>query len=397
MNSLLFSSVTVGNVELAKEILKSDPNLDVNWSDSPGWAVLQRASKNGHEGIVAILLAHPDIDVNQRDKYGGATPFIVACRNGRTSCVRLLLQDSRVRVNQPNDSGYTALWQCGFLGHLDIVEWWIASGREMDLGKPEEERTNAMVGATTVREWHNEVDQEKKRKIVTLLTRFKKNPEETRSAVRSELGIVGEVAAPTAPELTKDEYLAFLNSLPTHPSLRYFAVQDGNVERAKRILRENFALDPNWRHPDSDSTALHHACQHSLEPLVSILLAHPGIDVNSKDRDGQTPFNSASANRSISCLRLLLKDLRVNLGEPDNSGGTPLNAVLCYSVVAFKWWIASGREVDLGNAIGKATGETTMSILLKRFENNPTQTRHEIRKELGINGQFFIGQHIAGI
>ena len=179
--------------------------------------------------------------------------------------------------------------------------------------------------------------------------------------------------------------------------------------KERREFLENFALDPNWHHPDSGSTALHHACQHSLELLVSILLAHPGIDVNSKNNQRQTPFNAACAHHStLLCLRLLLKDLRVNLGEPDNIGGTPLmNAVMYDNLVAIKWWIASGREMDTGepgnektDAVGLAKifqRETEMFTLLKRFKESSTQTRHEIRKELGINGQFFIGHRIAGI
>jgi len=53
-----------------------------------------------------------------------------------TSCVRLLLKDSRVNPNEPNNSGQTPLWFAAVNRHLDVIRWWIASGREMDLGKP---------------------------------------------------------------------------------------------------------------------------------------------------------------------------------------------------------------------------------------------------------------------
>ena len=64
-----------------------------------------------------------------------------------------------------------------------------------------------------------------------------------------------------------------------------------------------------------------------------------------------------------------------------------------------KWWIASGREMDLGtpgdvdktDAIGVAKnwGRTEVATLLERFKNDASKTRSEVRKELGINGQYF--------
>ena len=60
-----------------------------------------------------------------------------------------------------------------------------ASGREMDLGKPGDEYTDA-IGAAMV---------EGETEVVTLLERFKENPEETRHAMRVELGWYDELAA----------------------------------------------------------------------------------------------------------------------------------------------------------------------------------------------------------
>jgi len=85
--------------------------------------------------VIPLLLAHPDIDVNQKDQ-DGFTPFLYACRSGSTSCVREMLKDSRVKLNEPAIDGHTPLWWATYLGKLDAIKWWIASGREMDLGKP---------------------------------------------------------------------------------------------------------------------------------------------------------------------------------------------------------------------------------------------------------------------
>ena len=105
-----------------------------------------------------------------------------ACIKGSTSCARLLLKDRRALVNEPKDNGHTPLWRGASLGSLDVIKWWIASGREMDLGKPGDCSTDAIKEA---KRWGET-------EVVTLLERFKSDAGKTRSEVRKELGINGQ-------------------------------------------------------------------------------------------------------------------------------------------------------------------------------------------------------------
>ena len=131
-----------------------------------------------------LLLAHPDIDVNVKDIFG-RTPFFIACLDAQTSCVWEMLKDSRVKVNEPNSLGFTPLWAAAAYGHLDIIRWWIASGREVDLGKSVEWESD-VIGLAKVYD---------RTELVVLLERFKKDAAKTRHAVRVELGLVDELAA----------------------------------------------------------------------------------------------------------------------------------------------------------------------------------------------------------
>jgi len=184
----------------------------------------------------------------------------------------------------------------------------------------------------------------------------------------------------------------------------YSAVGGGKVEEVKEILRSNPNLKVNWKNDKaSDRTALIIACENGHDSVVSILLTHPDIDVNVKNGSGYTPFNTARNNSKISCVELLLHDSRVNPNEPNNSGETPLRNGAAAGQLAFiKLWIASGREMDLGkpgdaktvawtDAIGKAKqlGKTEVASLLERFKSDATKTRSEVRKELGINGEYY--------
>jgi len=186
MEKMFYLAAKVGHVEDVKEILRSNPTLNVNWRNEIhfGNTALNTACENDDVAIVSILLAHPAIDVDLKDVYGN-TPFNCACYQGNTSCARLLLKDSRVKVDEPSNGGYTPLFWAASNGHLDTIRWWIASGREMDLGKPGVYRTDAIGKAT----------ENGKTEVVALLERFKESPERTRYKVRLELGMVDEMAA----------------------------------------------------------------------------------------------------------------------------------------------------------------------------------------------------------
>ena len=159
-----------------KEMLRSNPALDINWRDvrENGCSALHQACESGHDSIVSILLAHPGIDVNAKDD-SGKTPFFTACDMGSTSCVRLLLQDQLVMIDEPDNDGGTSLRRAAYCGHYDVIKLWIASGREMDLGKPGDIYKTDVIGAAK---------KYRRTEVVTLLERFKENPEETRQAAR---------------------------------------------------------------------------------------------------------------------------------------------------------------------------------------------------------------------
>jgi len=136
---------------------------------------------NSRSAVIPLLLAHPDIDVNVKDR-SGYTPFSYAC-GGRPSCVREMLKDSRAKVNEPAKIGLTPLHRAARYGSLDVIKWWIASGREMDLGEPGDvDKTDAIGKAKIMGNTE----------VVTLLERFKSDAAKTRGEVRLELGINGQ-------------------------------------------------------------------------------------------------------------------------------------------------------------------------------------------------------------
>jgi len=208
----------------------------------------------------------------------------------------------------------------------------------------------------------------------------------------------------TPTPFTKQEYITFLDSLPTHPSALYFASKNGEAEEVTCILQGNPSININWLHDKvRGETALHTACRHGRESVVMVLLAHPDIDVNIRENDTcRTPFYLACLGGAVECVRELLNDGRVDVKRDDYLGRCPLaEASNLGEIDVVKEWMASGREMDLGepgsktDAIGAAKtveeGENgifrevkvELVALLENFEENQAAARRNVRIELG--------------
>jgi len=210
----MLAAVWNGDAKKVAELMKQDPGFDMNLDYGIGFTLLHYACIRARiSAVIPLLLAHPDIDVNLKNTYG-QTPFYLACC-GRISCVREMLKDSRVKVNEPTNDGETPLYWAAVNGYLDVIQWWIASGREMDLGKPGELVTDA-IGASK-RHGHAEV--------VTLLERFKENPGVTRHQVRLEIGWYDELAAKMfALVVFVSDGLLQIKDTPPSPAARFFSI-----------------------------------------------------------------------------------------------------------------------------------------------------------------------------
>jgi len=222
VEEILHVSSLEGRLEDVLSVLRDNPGLDVNWVDDTKRTPLHMASMKGHVKIAKVLLAHPNVNVNLLTT-GGCTPLTLGCMNGHMSVVRTLLQDHRVDATLTNGKSCTPLWWTCYFERYEVIEWLIASGRDLGDIKNKKRKCWKDDEYTVL-----EIARRKcKTEAVSLLKRFIANPAQTRQEVRVKLGVLDELAAEVF-ALTVFLCDGFLQlkpaSHPTAAATRFFAI-----------------------------------------------------------------------------------------------------------------------------------------------------------------------------
>lgn len=101
--------------------------IDVNQATSTDWTTpLYMACQEGHSGIVRMLLAFEEIAVN-KGTDDGTTPLFMACQEAHIEVVTLLLAHARIDPNKATmDDGVTPLYIACERGHVAVVKLLLA-------------------------------------------------------------------------------------------------------------------------------------------------------------------------------------------------------------------------------------------------------------------------------
>jgi hypothetical protein len=188
----LLKFIESGNGEKVKQFLEDNPTSNVNedlYGYGNGWTALHLACCEGYHEVISVLLAHPQINVNQKSN-DGSTPLLLGCWTGQVEVVKVLLRDSRLDINVADIDGCIPLWLASRDGRVEVIKWMIAlrGDNELELDKKGKYYGKEYTAIEIAR-------NKNKTEVVLLLERFIKNQAQTRHEIRIELGLVDKDAA----------------------------------------------------------------------------------------------------------------------------------------------------------------------------------------------------------
>ena len=94
---------------------------NINEGDFWGCGPLAWAARNGHKGVVKILLGRAEISPDKPNN-GGRTPLSDATQGGHEEVVKILLRREEVNPDRPDNDGRTPLWHAAWNGHEGVVK-----------------------------------------------------------------------------------------------------------------------------------------------------------------------------------------------------------------------------------------------------------------------------------
>jgi len=113
--------IKVEGHEALVALLLARYDIEANLKDPHGQSPLSLAAKNGHEGIVRLLVVRNDIHLNSKTS-DGRSPLSFAAEKGREAVVRLLIACDGVDVNSKDKHGRTPLSFADGGGYEAIVK-----------------------------------------------------------------------------------------------------------------------------------------------------------------------------------------------------------------------------------------------------------------------------------
>ncbi|KAF5853517.1 hypothetical protein GGP41_002034 [Bipolaris sorokiniana] len=107
--------------------------------------LLHCAARSGDDEVMAVLLAHEKIDVNERDSYRD-NPLMVAAKRGHIEVVRLLLEHEKIDVNEQYFYRDNPLMVAAKSGHIEVVRL-LLEHPKIDVNKQYSYRDNPLMVA----------------------------------------------------------------------------------------------------------------------------------------------------------------------------------------------------------------------------------------------------------
>lgn len=231
-----------------------------------GESAILVASREGHEGIVSLLLAHKQIYLGERNKN---TPLMLAAARGYIGIVKAILPFKDIAVESVDSLGDSAITIAAWNGHTDIVKLLL--------------------------KYNDSLRYRKANKGYSLLHI---------AAICKDIALCKELLLYPGPHHTKNS----LGNTPLH-----YAAATGFIEMVK-AMRDIGVGNVDAFNNDLQ-TALMIAAANNQTEVLKLLLAEPLVQVNMSHNEGITALMWAVKKGHIESVKVLLQHKSININQ----------------------------------------------------------------------------------
>ncbi|KAI9933784.1 hypothetical protein MW887_004856 [Aspergillus wentii] len=302
---LLELAAGTGN-ETAIKFLLSQIKPGPGLSKEAGEKSLHTAAKNGHEGVVKLLLARGDIDSNTQSLFGLDTPLHVAVENRHLGVVKLLLERQDVNLSQISIStGHTPLSLAAQNGDEEMVQL-LLDGGDIDLNPSIDHEAHTPLSVAA------EYGHEGVVKILLGRPDVDINPGSGRlhhplsfAALNGHEGVVKLLIEKEGIDLNPRFGQGF--------SPLSLAAWKGHAGVVRLLLEKDGIIhNPGF---DQRYHSLPLAAESGHEEVVELLLKRKDIDLNSTFGKRHTPLSIAARNGHEAVVKLLLDREEIDINH----------------------------------------------------------------------------------
>ncbi|XP_043719152.1 ankyrin repeat-containing protein ITN1-like [Telopea speciosissima] len=298
-NSVLHIAAKFGNLDLATEIVKQQPEM-VSAVNEKMETPLHEACREGHMVLMELLLA-TDPRVAYKLNLHNESVLFVACGRGQFNLVKLLLAHRSWLLLLEDDRPTTSLHVAASAGYFDIVKEILKTQPDLASRK---DRHGCSPLHLACSKGHLDITRELLRlepDLSSLQDKDGKTPLHS-AASKGRVNILDEILSTS---LDSAEMVTEQGETVLH-----LAVKNNQYE-AVRYLVDNLNITNLLNMPDKDgNTVLHLASAGKLTAMVTFLVTKTNIDVNALNRKGFTALDVVEISGSSSGTLQLIPTLQ---------------------------------------------------------------------------------------
>ncbi|XP_071095493.1 putative ankyrin repeat protein RF_0381 [Haliotis cracherodii] len=340
-NNILLMACEGGNVDVVKYVLKQNI-VDINSKNGEDLTPAMVAAEGGHKEVFDLLISE-GADLTQESEED-ENILHLACYGGNVDIVKYVFHKTTVDINSKDEDGWTPAMIATYKGHRDLFYFLVREGA--DLTQQDENYVNVLHVACT----------SKRTEIAKyLITKTTVDIDGERKGGRTPVMLAALHGLGEVFYLLVSKGADLTRVTASQENILHLACDGLNVEIVKYILTQNIVDDINSRAwhgktplmnaaliqnkeafdllvkkganlilvDNNDNNILHYASEGGNVDIVEYILAQNIVDINSREKTGQTAVMKAAWRGKRNVFHFLVTK-GANLSSVDTYGNTIL-------------------------------------------------------------------------